>query len=115
MDQRIVDAEARLRKEKKRYAETVAAIQLECYHESVAECQYYTGEWTDFTLPPQRVCLECGLSEQGWGTGYKLLSLPPTAFLPREELYKLRAGVFIDDKNKGRPLHELLNEWVAKI
>lgn len=109
MDQRIIDADLRLRKEKKLYAETVASIQRECYHESVAECQYYAGD------PPQRVCLECGLSEEGWGTGYKLLSLPPTAFLPREELYKLRAGVFIDDENKGRPLHELLNEWVAKI
>jgi len=46
-----------------------------CIHPSdhVRECDYAKLNYLG-SLPPRRVCLKCGLGEEGWGTGYHFLA-----------------------------------------
>ena len=62
---------AAIRAEKKKLIDdTIAA----CPHDlrDIAEAPYRSGVL--FSDRPERVCLQCGLSEEGWGCGHKLLA-----------------------------------------
>lgn len=76
----------------------VDAVQSECTHENIAECDYKPLEFFD-SLAPMRVCLECGLSEEGWGCGFKVLKEKIEGLSPRkisrDDLYSIRCGKYI--------------------
>ncbi|HAU07870.1 MAG: hypothetical protein UW46_C0001G0027 [Candidatus Yanofskybacteria bacterium GW2011_GWF1_44_227] len=57
---------------KARFNEEVTQLQRVCPHENVIECDYQPMN-PDSALPPKRVCRDCGISEDGWGSGYKIL------------------------------------------
>lgn len=65
MNDLIKDAIRHLNSAKRAYAETVKAVVLRCEHSHVAECIEIQPEW--------RICLDCGLTDEGWGCGYQLL------------------------------------------
>lgn len=75
----------------------VLSVQTECNHKDIAECGYSYSDYRD-TFSPIRICLDCGITEEGWGCGYKTL-IQRDGFSPRvisrEDLYKLRIGNFI--------------------
>jgi hypothetical protein len=51
-------------------------LQDACPHAHVVECASgptYVGDTHNVSQPPERVCQDCGLWEQGWGTGYDQL------------------------------------------
>lgn len=76
----------------------ISSVQSECKHESIAECDYKPSEFFN-ALPPMRVCLECGLSEEGWGCGFRVLREKIAGLQPRrisrEDLYSIRCGQYI--------------------
>lgn len=76
----------------------INSVQAECKHEHVAECDYQPSEFFN-ALPPMRVCLECGLSEEGWGCGFKVLKEKIQGLSPRQinrkDLYSIRCGKYI--------------------
>mgnify|MGYP001568327781 CR=1 FL=1 len=79
--------------------EAVAAEQAVCKHEHLAECDYkplYEG-----ALPPMRMCLSCGMTEDGWGCGYVVLNGKASP-IGRDALYAKRSGLAIQDCHKGR-------------
>ena len=47
-----------------------------------------------------RVCVDCGLTEDGWGPGYIVLKGRAGIF-PREEIYTQRRGFFVSAEHKG--------------
>ncbi|VTU32091.1 hypothetical protein H4CHR_02940 [Variovorax sp. PBS-H4] len=82
-------------------ASALRNLQQVCEHTSLAECDYQKSVMTDGgALPPLRVCLECGMSEEGWGPGYVVLR-GAAASISRNELYDKRAGFLIWDRHKG--------------
>jgi hypothetical protein len=80
-------------------AAMVRYVQKHCNHEKLAECDYNHRE-TFSSDPPIRICLECGLTEEGWGCGYKVLSAAVSK-IDRKELYRRREGLMITDEMKG--------------
>jgi len=76
----------------------VAHAQDKCTHGNIAECDYSSSDYRD-TFPPIRICLDCGLTEEGWGCGYRTLVEKSSQLSPRgisrDMLYKLRIGKFI--------------------
>lgn len=76
----------------------INAVQSDCLHESIAECDYKPSEFFN-ALAPMRVCLDCGLSEEGWGCGFRILREKVSGLTPRkisrEDLYSIRCGKYI--------------------
>jgi hypothetical protein len=70
-----------------------------CKHSKIAECNYEHREYSS-SSPPSRLCLQCGLCEEGWGCGYLVLNTAMPLMLGRDELFKL-ATVHIYDADKG--------------
>jgi hypothetical protein len=72
--------------------------QEHCTHGDIAECDYSSSYYRD-TFPPIRICLGCGLTEEGWGCGYRTLVERDNQLSPRrisrDLLYKLRIGKII--------------------
>lgn len=64
---------------------------LNCAHAQVGE--------TD-GVPTHRICLQCGLAEEGWGPGYTTLQNKRVYKITETELYDLRT-VHIRDQHKG--------------
>lgn len=73
----------------------VAGAQSHCAHRQLGECDYHPSEYFS-ALPPIRVCLTCGLSEEGWGCGYSILTNPSQRKISRQQLYSLRVGSTIN-------------------
>jgi hypothetical protein len=88
---RVVDAQKDLER-------TIESVQATCEHNNVAECEYKSSEFFN-ALPPMRVCLDCGLSEEGWGCGFRILREKIAGLQPRrisrEDLYSIRCGKYI--------------------
>lgn len=76
----------------------INSVQAECKHNHVAECDYQPSEFFN-SLAPMRVCLDCGLSEEGWGCGFQVLKEKTTKLSPRkisrQDLYSIRCGKYI--------------------
>lgn len=85
-----------------RLKRTAALVELQCSckHGRVAECDYKPSDYGS-ALPPARVCEDCGMTEDGWGPGYQVLTEDRVRNINREELYRLRAGLMIQDRHKG--------------
>lgn len=92
---RITDAEFTLYAAQRTLAIAVHKEQMACAHDSIAEAG---------GSPPTRICLNCGMTEVGWGPGYKVLTsegpLTPPG-IPLDELYRLRQGLIVTDAMKG--------------
>lgn len=89
---------AKLRKAQEELDQTIEKVQNECPHDSIAECDYKQMEFFD-SLPPLRICLDCGLSEEGWGCGFRVLKEKTQGLQPRkiarDDLYSIRCGKYI--------------------
>jgi len=115
----IVEAIKSLDEHTARFQNEIIYHQRQCKHERTAECEH-KKLWGDI-LPPMKVCLECGLSEQGWGSGYLILKATPEEMLDRDDLYKLRVGAYIRDEDKGPimrreiTLEEAIEKRVLKL
>lgn len=70
-----------------------------CQHEHIAECAYRPLEHMA-SLPTQRVCLSCGLSEVGWGCGFLVLKAAAPQRVERDDLYRLSTCT-IREEHKG--------------
>lgn len=88
---------------KSAYSAAVYDVVSKCKHENVAECDYMPSGWLP-ALAPERVCLDCGLAEEGWGCGYQLLTSRHTVRIDREELWKLVTVRFFQDEDIPRLL-----------
>lgn len=73
-DQDLADAEKALKKAKEKLKSTQLKVVLECahLHAQIAEAPYRKNDFVA-SMPPFRVCLRCGLHEEGWGSGYHML------------------------------------------
>jgi hypothetical protein len=73
-------------------ADEVCRLQRLCPHpvEQLRECDYRPSDYGN-AIPEMRVCLVCGLSEEGWGRGRRLhwghYGVPK---ISRDQLYELR-------------------------
>lgn len=54
------------------YAKAVKKFQKVCKHPHLIECEYKSMNYGS-SMPPLRVCKDCGLSEDGWSCGYEKL------------------------------------------
>lgn len=108
---RITKALFKLRKARRDFEATLAQVQKGCSHNTIGECDYLPSSGIGYAMPPIRVCGICGLSEEGWGMGFKVLhessdDVPlhkrrSIASMSREEVYKTRSGVMITDAHRG--------------
>lgn len=109
----IEQALTEYREAKENLKDIVRSAQRRCKHKQLAECDYLRFEIGGGALPPIRICLSCGMTEEGWGSGYLVLgrgkiSVQP---IPRDQLYSLRLGLMLQDEHRG-PL--LRNETTIK-
>lgn len=84
-----------------------------CTHSTVGEAPYHSTDYA--TFPPVRVCMHCGLVEQGWGCGYVVLENDLVLNLTRDQVYDLRT-VQIEQEDKGPLLRKeiTLNQMLAE-
>ena len=54
--------------------ELLKQLQDTCQHEACAEVDYRPEGIITYANPPRRICLICGIEEDGWGAGYELLA-----------------------------------------
>ena len=121
MNRSILKAKDRATAQQIRYVKTVARVQAKCKHEHLAECEYKPLNYLD-PLPPMRICLDCGMTEEGWGVGYVVLKEDAPVAILREDLYRLRHGFVLrqDGEDHGDLLRgtttvgELLSKWVRE-
>lgn len=96
-NQYINDALAEVKKARRELDKTVIKYQCACSHEHKAEC--------NSTSPPVRMCLSCGLSEDGWGSGFHVLKHSDTdlslPILSYDAWLGSRVGLYIKDHHKG--------------
>lgn len=100
----LLAARQELNKAREVFRDTVIQTQLSCDHRKIYECDYLPGREFGQGLPPIRVCDSCGLSEEGWGCGYLILTgeIVP---IDREALYQKRLGRTILREDKGLFIH----------
>jgi hypothetical protein len=57
-------------------ADLLKELQQECPHplEAIVEAPHRSYQYLERSTPPFRVCRACGLAEEGWGCGYRLLA-----------------------------------------
>jgi hypothetical protein len=82
----------------KKLRETIYRSVTRCQHAQIGECDYKPMTYMD-SLPPMSVCLNCGLTETGWGCGYVVLR-GARVRMERDEVYALRT-VDIREDDKG--------------
>lgn len=87
-------------KVQKELDETIKLVQSECKHQHLAECGHHSFGYDGGALPPLRICLDCGMTEEGWGPGYVVLK-GESKNVSREEVYQQRLGLAIGDHHKG--------------
>lgn len=115
---RILKRVLKVNAAKQAYRHEVALVQKICKHKHIYEYRSY---------PPIRVCADCGIQEEGWGIGHKVLHLGDMEYrlhpatIDLDELCEIRHGLLIDEELKGRlsgniynkpvPLGILIDEW----
>jgi hypothetical protein len=96
----LVAESAHLAAAQMKYRYLLADTIAECKHEHVGEAPYKHNEWMP-SDPDFRVCLQCGLREEGWGCGYKILRASLVTKWSREDLFNESRGITIDDDDKS--------------
>lgn len=98
---------------KARRKDAVKQRQKECGHERLAECSYRHSEYGSST-PEWRICLDCCMTEEGWGPGFIVLAsrgnIGP-AKIERGDVYQMRRGLHVDDKMKGPLIRREVTLW----
>jgi hypothetical protein len=87
----------KIAKKQQELAAAVADEQCVCKHEHVAEADYVSSPYGR-GMPPMRVCLDCGLSEDGWS--FYVLTAKPTR-MDRSEVYRNRLGFMLHGHHQG--------------
>jgi hypothetical protein len=79
---------------------------LGCAHSHIAECGAMSPEW--------RICLDCGLTEEGWGCGYEVLiaSRERVGTIGYNKTIRLRTAS-LWQANHGEPLAERLSKFLG--
>jgi hypothetical protein len=93
----IVKRLADLKRVKADFDVFVIQVQIDCLHDHIAE-------WDTAASAPLRVCLHCGLTEEGWGCGFIVLKNKTELGVPtidQKRYYELRQGAYIRDDDKG--------------
>jgi len=107
----IVHMDIQLKELEARREAVIKSVQLGCNHEELGECDYLNQDWLG-SMPPMRICLHCGMSEDGWswyvlhGEANKVGRLNydqkiPIRKMDRDDLYRARRGLSIRDAHKG--------------
>lgn len=68
-------------------------LQRRCNHTLIAEAPYRPSGTFNNAEPPIRVCEVCGLTEEGWGSGFKRLRNERVRPVSREALWELRSNL----------------------
>lgn len=115
MDSRITTLLKQVQSAQRNLKKAICRVQQKCTHEQIAECEYYSNGYS--SLCPERICLNCGMTEEGWGCGYLILTgnLTGNNFnigkISRDELYRLRQGLRIQHNHKGPLLRNEINVY----
>lgn len=122
MNPRILAAREVVARANLEHARAVAEAQMVCKHTNCAEADYVPSNYFNAT-PPLGICLDCGMTEQGWAYYYGLHGLRGkyngVSRIDRNELYRMRAGLYLDDEKKTKlarreeSLCTLIAAWVA--
>lgn len=61
-----------------------------------------------------RVCLDCGLTDEGWGCGYQVLTPAREHIgrISRDKLLNIRTAS-LWQRNYGRPLHAQIEDFLG--
>jgi hypothetical protein len=85
---KIVELEELLVVMRTKKEELLKNLREECDHQIIVETPYSGNE------PPRRICVFCGLEEEGWNCGYKELQQEPIMVVERDTFYKFRSLSF---------------------
>jgi hypothetical protein len=69
--------------------EKLKELQDTCNHLFIAEAPYISGDYI-ISTPPRRICEICGIEENGWGCGHKILITQRPRNISRDELYEMQ-------------------------
>lgn len=112
----IQNAEDLMGAYRKHWNSTIARVQEDCKHEELAEADYVASTDYSYARPPTRVCLNCGMAEDGWGCG-NLALRGHTRPITRDEFYKLWRGLRISREMQGPLIRkettvaQLVRDW----
>ena len=103
----IMDVLERLRTLERERNWTFLTVCGSCKHEAIAECAAMEPEW--------RICLECGLTEEGWGCGFEVLVAESERIgtIDRDKLLRLRT-VSLWQRDHGQPLDHRMRKWLKQ-
>ena len=101
MNREIKRALAKVSQARKALSTVVEDVQSKCQHKHVAECEYQPSQYGN-AFVPVRICLDCGVTEDGWGIGFVVLRPKRVVKIDRDELYALRIGKHYDEEGKCR-------------
>jgi hypothetical protein len=91
-----------------RRKEAICKTIAECSHVQVGECEHLPSRTTfGSPTPPARICLNCGITEDGWHCGYLILKNPLVIPVTRDDVYALRTVHFHADDQGPLLRHEL--------
>jgi hypothetical protein len=102
MNAKILKARVAVRQALARQKLVEQKQQLVCKHKHVAECSYVSSTHYSDAEPPVRMCLDCGLAEDGWSCGYVVLKNADETVgrIERERVWAERS-TYIRDCHKG--------------
>lgn len=88
--------------------QVVKAAQIKCDHSDIAQAEHASGH------VPVRICLSCGLTEDGWGCGYRVLRHPSDSGyeigvppISSDALCRLRQGFIVKNTHRTQLLRKL--------
>lgn len=99
-------------------------FQCTCSHREIVERDYVPSEYGS-AQPPARVCTACGLAENGWHCGYKLLSFGDEEYVKKARVVSQKEfaayqrgrihnnGDFVRPRDKRAHLRQILLGKVA--
>lgn len=78
---------------------------MACKHGHIAECD---------DSPPWRICLDCGLTEEGWHCGYEVLDAPEerVGSIYQDKMLNLRTAS-LWQRDHGEPLQKRIAEFLG--
>lgn len=100
MNKNLERLRTKIKNAEEKFRDAVAAAQKVCQHVHLAEADYKPSNGIGYAFPPIRMCLDCGMTEEGWGSGYIALKGNPIP-IDRKELYIKRAGLILENDDKG--------------
>lgn len=84
-----------------RRQEVIKQRQKACGHDRIAECDWVQSNPYSRAIPEWRICLGCRMTEVGWGPGFRVLFGEVAQKIARDDVYRMRLGLHIDDSMKG--------------